>query len=370
MGKLITQEDIAHRFDSKYYYEKVVPKGIAFLNRFFGEDGIHYSGIEPIKSLGNEVNIVFTPNHRSHLDYFVLPFIFYKEGMKVAATAGGDNLFINLFSLINFDDKIRKCKGYKILRHPENKENFIKTLIDYTRQLLLDEENIVVFPEKGRSYTGKFVRFSSGSIGVMMDAAEKAGKNIYFVPVNISYEKVIDNLPLLRKYKSSRKGIINKINKAKYYVYDWPYIYLSSLKQDPKIGVTVNFGEPISSEAFSAENKQLSPKELKDELASKLQEKCQELQSVHDTQLGSFTIRGKNPIEEPVLLENIASNRKILAQRGANISGLDEDPENVWGRTESVLRCFRRKNGCRIYTLDPTEVDHQASTIEHLLKEK
>lgn len=59
-------------------------------NKIF--NGVQVNGLEPVKKLAEDHEIVYVPCHRSHLDYLLLSYTLYYQGLNVPHIAAGENL--------------------------------------------------------------------------------------------------------------------------------------------------------------------------------------------------------------------------------------------------------------------------------------
>ena len=55
-------------------------------------NGVEYRGLDRVKALAPEYELVYMPTHRSHLDYLLMNYIIYDNGLPTTHTAAGINL--------------------------------------------------------------------------------------------------------------------------------------------------------------------------------------------------------------------------------------------------------------------------------------
>lgn len=55
-------------------------------------DGVEVHNFSTVRELAKDYEIVYTPCHRSHIDYLLLSYVIYKRGLMVPYIAAGDNL--------------------------------------------------------------------------------------------------------------------------------------------------------------------------------------------------------------------------------------------------------------------------------------
>lgn len=102
---------------------------------------------------------------------------------------------------------------------------YAKIFAAYLQKLLYEGFNIKIFIEGGRSRTGKLLSPKPGGLAMLIDAyLEGACKNLYFVPIFIGYDQVLEEEAYLQEMSGGNKkpenikGLINarKFLKKKY----------------------------------------------------------------------------------------------------------------------------------------------------------
>jgi glycerol-3-phosphate O-acyltransferase len=137
----------------------------------------------------------------------------------------------------------------------------------------------LIFPEKGRSYTGEVLPFDSAAMGIFQKAEKRAGRKVVYVPMAIGYERVPEDrwFVSFAKWKSSQSSF----KKMLYYAFDWPLImaqqYLG-IGNKPIGHISVRFGEPMTS---SEENTPLN----KEVFAAKLEDACKSVVPAFSTNI-------------------------------------------------------------------------------------
>ena len=108
--------------------------------------------------------VMYMPNHKSHLDEFMLGFTFLENKLSIPITAAGENLFKNRTS--NF---IMKSYGaFKIRRDKYSEdEHYSRLLSSYLSASVLAGEQIMSFQEGSRPRDGKIGLFRKGIIGTI-----------------------------------------------------------------------------------------------------------------------------------------------------------------------------------------------------------
>jgi len=250
-------------------------------------------GLEGIKRFREEnpnCAITFKPNHLSEADFIVLSILFREHGMKVLVE-GGANLFIDDIDIFTdllpkfvceeFKDFLKDQRmsiaqylssrgAFKVFREalsitqPDGSEMTIgrKEIISLTRayryHLVKNKEMFVTFPgyssiklglldllkkdgtKTGRSYTGKIDGYHHLPFQMDIEASLETGVDVYVVPVNIAYERVLEDehfANLTRLYESGE-------SKREIYINDLGYIVKEFYGDKNKGNLSIKFGEP------------------------------------------------------------------------------------------------------------------------------
>ncbi len=311
--------EIAHNYD-----QKVIDKFYIGFSRYFRRTldtgAPTVQGLENLLSIPADTSVVLVSTHKSHLDYVVVPWILKHhqtpKGDRPLAIAAGDNLFKRIAKW-DFNKILRKAGGYKIIRNPEpsKKLSTTKTLLKYTAERMGEGDWFLIFPEKGRSYTGEVLPFDPAALDIFQKAEKHAGRQVFYVPLSISYERVPEDrwFTSFAKYKSSQSSF----KKLLYYALDWPLIaaqQYSGVGNRPIGNITVRFGKPIT----NAENGLLH----KEAFAEKLENECKSLVTAFSTNIICASFLQGNP-------ENVGFNivkvYDLLKQRGALAENLKFD---------------------------------------------
>jgi len=251
---------------------------------------IGLEGIKRFREENPDCAITFKPNHLSEADFILLGILFRENDMKVLIE-GGANLFIEDIDIFadllpkfvhaEFKDFVRDQRlsiaqylssrgAFKVfrepltIRQPDGSEMTIgrKDIISLTRayryHLVKNKEMYVTFPgyssiklglldllkkdgtKTGRSYTGKIDGFHHLPFQMDIEAALETGVDVYVVPVNIAYERVLEDehfAKLTRLYESG-------LSKREIYVNDLGHIVKEFYSDKNKGSLSIKFGEP------------------------------------------------------------------------------------------------------------------------------
>jgi len=160
---------------------------VVFHKIYAGID-IDMEGLDRIREACKDGSVVLLPSHKSHIDYLILSFIFFKNDIQLPLIAAGDNLSFFPLGVI-----LRGGGAFFIRRSFRGDKLYTAAISSYVRRIVREGYAIEVFIEGGRSRTGKLRPPHFGLLGMLMNAAVSRPKQpVYFAPVSISYERIVE----------------------------------------------------------------------------------------------------------------------------------------------------------------------------------
>ncbi|MFQ6372321.1 glycerol-3-phosphate 1-O-acyltransferase PlsB [Shewanella sp. YIC-542] len=198
--------------------------------------GISIRGAEHVRQLHRDGHeIVYVPCHRSHMDYLLLSYLLYFEGMVPPHIAAGINL--------NFwpAGPIFRRGGAFFIRRSFNGNKLYTTVFkEYLGQLFAKGYSVEYFTEGGRSRTGRLLAPKTGMLAMTVNSVLRGiNRPVTLVPVYLGYDHVMEVATYLKEL-SGRK-------KQKESVWQ----VLGAVRKLGNFGrVYVNFGEPINLQHF------------------------------------------------------------------------------------------------------------------------
>ena len=171
------------------------------LDRMFDSFDVDGEGLAKAKELYAEGPVVFVPNHKSHADYLILSHILYHNGMTLPHIAAGINLEFWPLGPI-----FRRGGAYFIRRAFRDNPLYKAVLECYLEVLIKEGYSQEFFIEGGRSRTGKLMKPRKGMLTMLSAAASRAGvRNLRFIPVSITYDRVIEQKSYERELAGGAK---------------------------------------------------------------------------------------------------------------------------------------------------------------------
>lgn len=300
--------------------------------------GIEVNHIDTVKLMAQSHEIVYTPCHRSHIDYLLLSYVLYNNGLAPPHIAAGKNLNLPFVGPL-----LRRGGAFFMRRSFQGEGLYRKVFDEYLHQVFTRGFSVEYFIEGSRSRTGRTLQPRTGMLRMTINSFHKdATKPIVFMPVYFGYERVLES--------STYMAELSGKDKESESVFDIFGIF-RALKRD--FGqVTVNFGEPLPLQQFMDE--QLPEwQQLKELPSVQLSATCLKLAEILATRINeSVSIKATN-------LVAVA----LLSTARQNI-----EEQYLLDQIE-LLRAIARKcgpTGCSITNLSRTEILEQAIAISGL----
>ena len=194
-------------------------------------DGVEVHNFSTVRELAKDYEIVYTPCHRSHIDYLLLSYVIYKRGLMVPYIAAGDNLNMP------FVGQILRGGGAFFIRRTFRGNGLYTTVFkEYLYSILSRNTPLEYFIEGGRSRTGRLLPPKTGMLAMTVHShLRNPAKPIVFLPTYIGYERLMEGVTYVGEMNGKPKegesilGIVKTLRKIE-------RIFGK---------VHVNFGEPV-----------------------------------------------------------------------------------------------------------------------------
>lgn len=145
-------------------------------------------GLERVREVAKHSNIVLVPSHKSHIDYLVLSYLFYRYGMTTPLIAAGANL-----SFWPMGHLFRWAGAFFIRRTFKGDALYPVVVREYVIRMLEQGYPLEFFIEGTRSRTGKLIKPRYGMLEMVLRAFVSGRlENVHIVPISVGYEKIIE----------------------------------------------------------------------------------------------------------------------------------------------------------------------------------
>ena len=215
-------------------------------------DGIEVHNFDMVRELSKDYELVYTPCHRSHIDYLLLSFVIHKRGLMVPHIAAGINLNMPVVGQI-----MRGAGAYFIRRSFSGNALYTAVFKEYVHSLLSRNTPLEYFVEGGRSRTGLLLPAKKGMLAMTIQSHLRGNsKPIVFIPTYFGYEKLLEGSSYIKELGGQKKQAESLFG------------LLKSIKKIEKVfgKVHVNFGEPVFLAHLLKENHAPEHVSLQDEL--------------------------------------------------------------------------------------------------------
>jgi glycerol-3-phosphate O-acyltransferase len=282
--------------------------------------GVEVTGLQNVAEHGKRNPLVLLPCHRSHFDYLFISSLFYHSHLSPPHIAAGINL-----SFWPMGPLFRGAGAYFLRRSFGDDELYKTVFYNYIAFLIKEGYSQEFFIEGGRSRTGKLLNPKLGILGTVIDIYLRGvRRDLYFVPVGITYERLAEEGAYIRELegKEKEKESIRAMVEAR-----------KVLKR--KFGkVYISFGAPISLhdamgsrlEALRASHGTAEgttqTRSFVEEFAYRMMRAINGLTTATVSSLAATALlaRDQNAIRKHELIETILDLRPLLRVQDAKVS--------------------------------------------------
>lgn len=203
-------------------------------------NGIEVNNSDKVQALADKGHeIIYVPCHRSHMDYLLLTYVIYHQGLVPPHIAAGVNL--NFFPA---GPIFRRSGAFFIRRSFSGNKLYSAVFKEYLSQLFIKGYSVKFYTEGGRSRTGRLLPPKTGMLAMTLQSMLRGiDRPISLVPVYLGYEHVMEINTYLKELAGNSKknesifGIFKAIKNLKNYGRGY-----------------LNFGDPISVNQFLNEH--------------------------------------------------------------------------------------------------------------------
>jgi glycerol-3-phosphate O-acyltransferase len=189
-----------------------------------------FNHFEEFREKAQTHEVIYTPCHRSHVDYLIMSYALHERGLVPPHIAAGINLNMPVLG------PLLRRSGAFFIRRSFNSDLYSTIFSEYLSALITHGISIEYFIEGSRSRTGRLITPKAGMLAMTIKSyINERNKPLIFQPAHLNYEKIMEGQSYQDELGgSSKKGeSLGGLFKAR-----------KLLKQDYGV-LTVNFSEPI-----------------------------------------------------------------------------------------------------------------------------
>ena len=207
-------------------------------------------GLERIREVGRKSPVIVVPSHKSHIDYLIISYLFYRNGLIPPHIAAGANL-----SFFPLGTIFRRGGAFFLRRSFHGQPIYGAIFRHYMRKLLRDGHWLEFFPEGGRSRTGKLLPPKFGLLTTVLEAvADGIVQDVALLPTNFGYERLIEETAYRKELEGGEKKgeSVGEVLKA------------TSVILHKYGRIRIQFGEAMSARQILADHGALLPADQRD----------------------------------------------------------------------------------------------------------
>lgn len=164
-------------------------------------DGIKIHNLQGLQDVYKDNEIIYVPCHRSHIDYLLLSYVLYTNGIVPPQIAAGINLNMPVVGPI-----LRRGGAFFMRRSFKGNPLYSAVFDEYLHAIFTSGYSTEYFVEGGRSRTGRTLKPKAGMLAMTVRSfLRDSHKPIVFMPVYVGYEKVFEGNTYLGELRGKTK---------------------------------------------------------------------------------------------------------------------------------------------------------------------
>ncbi len=215
-----------------------------FLNWFFRKifTAIEVRRSPALAEVARTSELIYLPCHRSHIDYLLLSYVLYREGLMVPHFGSGDNLDFLIIGTL-----FRKAGAFFLRRKFRGNRLYTVLFSEYMHYLVSKGYPLCFFPEGTRSRNGLLLEPKTGMLAMIAQSYERNDyRKIALVPVYIGYDCLME----AQSFGGELRGTTKVKHESLMEMFRARKVLSSSLGK-----AYVSFGEPLSLGKYLAAGK-------------------------------------------------------------------------------------------------------------------
>ncbi len=195
-------------------------------------EGVEVHRIDRAREAAAQGGVIYMPSHRSHMDYLLLSYVLYQDGLVCPHIAAGINL--NFWPVGGI---LRRAGAFFLRRSFAGQKLYTAVFRAYLDFLIGRAFPMSFYPEGGRSRTGRLLKPKTGMMA-MITASYLRGtdKPVTIVPVYIGYDQVAEVSSYFKELRGSKQKKRESI---------WEFLKVRKVLQRNYGKAYLSFGQPL-----------------------------------------------------------------------------------------------------------------------------
>lgn len=191
-------DEVAANFDSRMLRVLDLILSWVFRKIF---SGIRLHHIDRLNRAANDRQLIYMPSHRSHLDYLLISYGLYTQGLVPPHIAAGVNL--NFWPVGGL---LRRGGAFYIRRSFAGQQLYTAVFRNYLDVILGRGYPVEFFPEGGRSRTGRLLPPKKGMLRMTVESfLTQPARKVALVPVYVGYDKLVEGASYVKELRGAAK---------------------------------------------------------------------------------------------------------------------------------------------------------------------
>lgn len=173
--------------DYSYSFVRIMSMALSwFWNQIY--DGVDIKHFRELQNVAPDHEVIYVPCHRSHIDYLLLSYVLYHQGLVPPHVAAGINLNLPLVGRL-----VRKGGGFYLRRSFRSQKLYAAVFNEYFSRILAQGTSVEYFIEGTRSRTGRLLHPKAGMLSMTVRSYLRSPtRPVVFQPIYIGYERLVE----------------------------------------------------------------------------------------------------------------------------------------------------------------------------------
>ena len=194
--------NFAYEIAANYSYAFVRVASFAltwFWNKIY--DGVELQHFRKFQELAPNYEIIYVPCHRSHIDYLLVSYFIYHNGLVPPHIAAGVNLNLPIVGRL-----VRKGGAFFLRRSFRSQKLYSAVFHEYLARILANGTSIEYFIEGTRSRTGRLLQPKGGMLSMTVRSYLRTPvRPVMFQPIYVGYERLVEGASYTAELSGKKK---------------------------------------------------------------------------------------------------------------------------------------------------------------------